>query len=71
MTQGRSKAAFKTWPDRDQAWRKAVEVVAKDGFTGFKTAAVGGTPRRGPILEPFHVVRLAGDAPDECRRRVQ
>ena len=40
MLEGRSKAAFKTWlADRPQAWRDAVEVVAMDGFTGFKTAA--------------------------------
>ena len=23
------------------------------------------------VMDPFHVVRLAGDALDECRRRVQ
>lgn len=40
MVEGRSKAAFKTWlADRDDAFRDAVEVVAMDGFTGFKTAA--------------------------------
>lgn len=39
MVQGRSKQAFKTWlAARDQAWRDRVEVVAMDGFTGFKTA---------------------------------
>lgn len=40
MVEGRSKQAFKTWlADRPQAWRDGVEVVAMDGFTGFKTAA--------------------------------
>ena len=40
MVEGRSKAAFKTWlTNRPQAWRDAIEVVAMDGFTGFKTAA--------------------------------
>ena len=24
-----------------------------------------------PVIDPFHVVRLAGDALDACRRRVQ
>jgi transposase len=38
MVEGRSKAAFKAWlSDRPQAWRDQVEVVAMDGFTGFKT----------------------------------
>jgi transposase len=41
MVEGRSKAAFKNWlAERPQAWRDGVEVVAMDGFTGFKTAAV-------------------------------
>ncbi len=40
MVPGRSKQAFKTWlAARPQAWRDAVQVVAMDGFTGFKTAA--------------------------------
>ncbi len=39
MVEGRSKQAFKQWlAARPQAWRDRVEVVAMDGFTGFKTA---------------------------------
>ncbi len=72
MVEGRSKQAFKTWlTDRPQAWRDAVEVVAMDGFTGFKTAAAEELPDAVAVMDPFHVVRLAGDALDECRRRVQ
>jgi hypothetical protein len=48
MIPGRSKAAFKAWLiQRPQAWREAVEVVAMDGFTGFKTAAAEEIRRRG------------------------
>ncbi|WP_230871936.1 ISL3 family transposase, partial [Mycobacterium canetti] len=37
MVEGRSKQAFKTWlAEREESWRQAVEVVAMDGFTGFK-----------------------------------
>jgi transposase len=72
MVEGRSKAAFKTWlAERPQAWRDAVEVVAMDGFTGFKTAAVEELPDVVTVMDPFHVTRLAGEALDECRRRVQ
>ena len=72
MVEGRSKAAFKTWlTDRPQAWRDGVEVVAMDGFTGFKTAAAEELPAAVAVMDPFHVVRLAGDALDRCRRRVQ
>ena len=72
MVEGRSKAAFKTWlAERPQAWRDAVEVVAMDGFTGFKTATAEELPCAVAVMDPFHVVRLAGDALDSCRRRVQ
>ena len=72
MVEGRSKRAFKTWlADRPKSWRDAVEVVAMDGFTGFKTAATEEVPDAVAVMDPFHVVRLAGNALDECRRRVQ
>ena len=72
MVAGRSKQAFKTWlSQRPQAWRDAVEVVAMDGFTGFKTATSEELPAAVAVMDPFHVVRLAGEALDQCRRRVQ
>lgn len=72
MVEGRSKKAFKAWlAERDQAWRDQVEVVAMDGFTGFKTAAEEELPEATAVMDPFHVVRLAGDAVEKCRRRVQ
>ena len=72
MVEGRSKQAFKTWlAARPQAWRDGVEVVAMDGFTGFKTATTEELPDAVAVMDPFHVVRLAGDALDRCRRRVQ
>ena len=72
MVEGRSKAVLKTWlAAQDEAFRDGIEVVAMDGFTGFKTAAHEELPDAVPVLDPFHVVKLAGDALDECRRRVQ
>ena len=72
MVQGRSKQAFTQWlAERPNAWRQGVEVVAMDGFTGFKTATSQELPGAVAVMDPFHVVRLAGDAVDECRRRVQ
>ena len=72
MVEGRSKPVFSTWlAERDQAWRDSVEVVAMDGFTGFKTATTEELPDAVAVMDPFHVVRLAGDALDACRRRVQ
>jgi transposase len=72
MIEGRSKQAVKRWlAERPPAWRASLEIVAMDGFTGFKTAAAEEVPQAVAVMDPFHVVRLAGDALDLCRRRVQ
>ena len=72
MVPGRSKQAFARWlADRPAAWRQGLEVVAMDGFTGFKTATTEQLPAAAAVMDPFHVVRLAGDALDQCRRRTQ
>jgi transposase len=72
MVEGRSKQAFQQWlSHRDASWRDGVEVVAMDGFTGFKTATTEELPDAVAVMDPFHVIRLAGDALDRCRRRVQ
>lgn len=72
MVEGRSKQAFTTWlSERDQTWRDRVDVVAMDGFTGFKTATTAELSDATAVMDPFHVVRLAGDALNVCRRRVQ
>ena len=72
MVEGRSKQVFKTWlATRSDTWRDGVEVVAMDGFSGFKTATTEELPDAVAVMDPFHVVRLAGDALDRCRRRVQ
>jgi transposase len=72
MVEGRSKRAFRTWlAARPEAWRAGLEVVAMDGFTGFKTATTEELPEATAVMDPFHVVHLAADALDRCRRRVQ
>jgi len=72
MVEGRSKQVFKTWLDAQTAeFRAGIEVVAMDGFTGFKTAAAEVVPDAVAVMDPFHVAALAGDALDRCRQRVQ
>ena len=72
MIPGRSKAVFKAWLEaRPKDWKDRIEVVAMDGFTGFKTATGEALPKAVAVMDPFHVVRLAGDALDDCRRRIQ
>ena len=36
-----------------------------DGFTGFKTATTEELPDTTAVMDPFHVVRLAGEALDQ------
>jgi transposase len=72
MVEGRSKQVFKTWLEAQPAdFRDGIEVAAMDGFTGFKTAAQEELPDAVAVMDPFHVVALAGDALDRCRQRVQ
>ncbi|PMC76884.1 ISL3 family transposase [Brachybacterium sp. UMB0905] len=72
MVPGRSKQVLKTWlADRPQQWRDGIEVVAMDGFTGYKTATSEELPQAIAVMDPFHVIRLAGDAVETCRRRIQ
>ena len=70
MVPGRSKGVFKTWlASQPDTWRENIELVAMDGFTGFKSATAEELPGARAVMDPFHVVHLAGDALDECRRR--
>ena len=58
--------------ERNETWRTAVDVVAMDEFTGFRTAAVEELKEDVTVvMDPFHLVPLAGNGLDLCRRRVQ
>ena len=72
LVEGRSKKAFKTWLDaQTDQFRARVAIVAMDGFTGFKTAAAEAVPDATAVMDPFHVVALAGDKLNATRQRVQ
>jgi transposase len=72
MFAGRSKQVFKDWLQaRSQEFRDKIQVVAMDGFTGFKTATQEQLPDAVAVMDPFHVAHLAGDALDHARQRVQ
>jgi transposase len=72
LVPGRSSAALKTWLSaQTAAFRDQVEVVAMDGFGGYKTATTEVLPEATPVMDPFHVVALAGAKLDLCRQRIQ
>ena len=53
VVEGRSKQAFKTWLEaRTKTFRDQVEVVAMDGFTGYKTAAVEAIDTVTTVMDP-------------------
>ncbi len=72
LVPGRSSAVLTTWLDeRDADFRGRIEVVAMDGFGGYKTAATSRIPDAVTVMDPFHVVALAGTKLDLCRQRIQ
>ncbi|MCG5431060.1 transposase [Mycobacterium sp. MYCO198283] len=73
LVEGRSAAALQTWPaDQPTRFRDQVEVIAMDGFGGYKTAAATEElPDATAVMDPFHVVALAGLKLDLCRQRIQ
>ena len=72
MVEGRSKQAFKSWLEtQTERFRDRVEIVAMDGFTGYKTAAVEAIDTVTTVMDPYHVVALVGDKLDRCRQRIQ
>ena len=55
MVEGRSKKVFATWlHQRPQAWRDRIQIVAMDGFTGFKTATTEELPDATAVMDPFY-----------------
>jgi transposase len=61
-----------TWlTTHSPGFRNRVEVVAMDGFGGYQTAATDQLPEATTVMDPFHVVALAGTKLDLCRQRVQ
>ena len=72
LVAGRSAAALAGWlAARTPQFRAQVQVVAMDGFGGYKNAATAAVPDAVTVMDPFHVVALAGAKLDLCRQRVQ
>ena len=74
LIEGRSRAVCRARLDRKTpAFRAGLQVVAMDGFTGFKSATAAtaeALPDVMAVMDPFHVIALAGDALSPCRQRV-
>lgn len=72
LVAGRSATALASWLTAQPAdFAARVQVVAMDGFAGYKTAASEVIPDAVTVMDPFHVVALAGTKLDVCRQRIQ
>jgi hypothetical protein len=72
MVEGRSATALADWLSAQPAdFAAGVQVVAMDGFAGYKTAATVVVPDAVTVMDPFHVVALAGTQLDLIRQRIQ
>src|SRR5512134_1035023 len=54
---------------RDEAWRAGIEWATLDLSASYRTVFDTMLPDATQVADPFHVVRLANQALDECRRR--
>jgi transposase len=72
LVEGRSATALTSWLAAQPAgFTAGVQVVAMDGFAGYKTAATEVIPDAVTVMDPFHVVALAGTKLDLIRQRIQ
>ena len=72
VVEGRSGTVVTDWlAGRGAAWCSGIEVAALDPFRGYQRALTAGLSRAMVVLNAFHAVRLAQQAIDDVRRRVQ
>jgi transposase len=69
---GRSGRVVSDWLNqRGEDWCNRVKVAALDPFRGYERALHAGLHGATVVLDAFHAIRLAQDAIDQVRRRVQ
>jgi len=63
---------YKNWlAERGEDFRSGIQIATLDPFQGYKNAIDDQLQDATSVLDAFHIVKLAGDALDEVRRRVQ
>ncbi len=69
---GRSSTEPCRWlAARTDAWKASIDWATLDLSTSYRNVFDTMLPRATQVADPFHVVRLANTALDECRHRVQ
>jgi transposase len=69
---GRSGEKAKEWlREKDPDWIRDIKFVTMDLSSPYRAVANELLPRATQVADPFHVVKVANQKLDECRRRVQ
>ena len=69
---GRSGKVVRDWVrDRRAAWPEQITVATIDAFAGYASAIRDTVPRATLVVDHFHAIRLASEAVNDVRRRVQ
>ena len=72
LVPGKSGTVHENWlAERGEDFRAGVRITTLDPFRGYKNAIDDQLQDATSVLDAFHIVKLAGEAPDEVRRRVQ
>ena len=73
LVPGRSGTVYKNWlEERGEDFRAGVQIATLDPFQGQQERhRLACSQDATSVLDAFHIVKLAGDALDEVRRRVQ
>ena len=72
MVPGRSAEVLRDWLQaKDANFRSRIQVVAMDGFAGYRAATADALPAARAVMDPFHVVHLVADKLTLCRRRIR
>ena len=72
LVAGRSGTVRKNWlAERGEDFRAGARIATLDPFQGYMNAIDDQLQDATSVLDAFHIFKLAGDALDEVRRRVQ
>ena len=72
VTPGRSGQVVREWVESQPIWwADRIDVAAIDAFRGYATAISDVLPTATLVIDHFHAIRLASEAVNDVRRRVQ
>ena len=72
LVPGRSGTVYRDWlGQRGERFREEIEIATLDPFQGYKNAIDDQLEDATCVLDAFHIVKLAGAAVDDVRRRIQ